>query len=172
MSDETVDVIVIGSGLAGLSAAFEAKTAGADVIVLEKMKITGGNSRISDGDLAVTFQMPVSAIKKTIQDYNDTIDQGKPDPFGKPVPSSTLKISSPPFYAIRLWPKVHFTPGGISINRQTQVLDIDQKPISGLYAAGEVTGGVHGSTRLGNCALTECIVFGRIAGKQASSIPH
>jgi len=121
-------------------------------------------------DLAKQFRIPLSSLKKSIQDYNNAIDQGKPDAFGKPVTSSTLKISSPPYYAIRLWPKIHYTPGGIGINSQAQVLDFNQKPIPGLYAAGEVTGGVHGAGRLGSCALTECIVFGRIAGKQAGSI--
>jgi len=120
-------------------------------------------------DLAKQFQIPLSSLEKSIQDYNNAIDQGKPDAFGKAVTSSTLKIASPPYYAIRLWPKIHYTPGGVGINSRAQVLDFNREPIPGLYAAGEVTGGVHGAGRLGSCALTECIVFGRIAGKQAGS---
>jgi succinate dehydrogenase/fumarate reductase flavoprotein subunit len=48
-------------------------------------------------------------------------------------------------------------------------MDLNQKPIKGLYAAGEVTGGIHGACRLGSCAITDCLVFGRIAGKNAAS---
>jgi succinate dehydrogenase/fumarate reductase flavoprotein subunit len=55
--------------------------------------------------------------------------------------------------------------GGLSINKKAQVLDFDNNIIKGLYAAGEIVGGVHGASRLGSCAVTECIVFGRIAGK-------
>lgn len=120
-------------------------------------------------DIADQFHMPRSALETTIRNYNTAIDQGTPDAFGKPLKSSTPKIVSPPFYAIRLWPKIHYTPGGVGINPRAQVLDFNQRPVPGLYAAGEVTGGVHGAGRLGSCALTECIVFGRIAGRQAGS---
>ncbi len=58
--------------------------------------------------------------------------------------------------------------GGIQINSNAQVIDLDGHPIVGLYAAGEVTGGVHGACRLGSCAITDCIVFGRIAGRNAA----
>jgi succinate dehydrogenase/fumarate reductase flavoprotein subunit len=54
--------------------------------------------------------------------------------------------------------------GGVQINTRAQVIDIDQKPIQRLYAAGEVAGGIHGACRLGSCAITDCLVFGRIAG--------
>jgi len=73
-----------------------------------------------------------------------------------------------PFYAARLWPKVHHTMGGLVINKDAQVMGFDFKPVKGLYAAGEVTGGVHGAVRLGSVAMADCIVFGRIAGKKAA----
>jgi succinate dehydrogenase/fumarate reductase flavoprotein subunit len=60
--------------------------------------------------------------------------------------------------------------GGIQINAQAQVIGLDRQPIAGLYAAGEVTGGVHGACRLGSCAVTECLVFGRIAGRNAATV--
>jgi len=69
-----------------------------------------------------------------------------------------------------LWPKVHYTPGGVGINTDAQVIDLDGRPIPHLFAAGEVCGGIHGASRLGSCALTECIVFGRIAGQQAAAV--
>jgi succinate dehydrogenase/fumarate reductase flavoprotein subunit len=59
--------------------------------------------------------------------------------------------------------------GGIRINCRAQVIDMDNNPIHGFYAAGEVTGGIHGACRLGSCSITECLVFGRIAGKNAAS---
>jgi len=78
------------------------------------------------------------------------------------------KVSSPPFYAVRLWPKVHYTVGGLAINADAAVVDRDGHPLGGLFAAGEVAGGVHGASRLGSCSITECFVFGRIAGCNAA----
>jgi succinate dehydrogenase/fumarate reductase flavoprotein subunit len=69
-----------------------------------------------------------------------------------------------------LWPKIHYTPGGVGINAKAQVIDLHQRPIPRLFAAGEVSGGIHGASRLGSCSLTECIVFGRIAGQQAAAV--
>ena len=77
-------------------------------------------------------------------------------------------MASSPYYGIRLWPKVHHTMGGIQINTRAQVMDLNQKPIKGLFAAGEVTGGIHGACRLGSCAITDCLVFGKIAGRNAA----
>ena len=74
-----------------------------------------------------------------------------------------------PFYAIRLWPRVHHTMGGLEINEKAQVLDVKGNPIAGLYAAGEATGGVHGMVRLGTVAVADCIIFGRIAARTATA---
>ncbi len=65
-------------------------------------------------------------------------------------------------------PAVHHTMGGVKINNQAQVIKTDGSVIPGLYAAGEVTGGVHGKNRLGSDAIADIIVFGRIAGKNAA----
>ena len=73
---------------------------------------------------------------------------------------------------MRLWPKLHYTPGGIGINAKAQVINLHGQPIPGLFAAGEVCGGIHGASRLGACALTECLVFGRIAGREAASLNY
>jgi succinate dehydrogenase/fumarate reductase flavoprotein subunit len=78
-------------------------------------------------------------------------------------------IETPPFYGVRLWPKVHHTMGGLHISEKAQVMNIDHKPIEGLYAAGEVAGGFHGGDRLGSCATLDCITFGRIAGHSAAT---
>lgn len=71
---------------------------------------------------------------------------------------------TPPYYVARLWPRVHHTMGGLAINainKDAQVIGFDLKPIAGREAAG----GVHGAVRSGSVAMTDCIVFGRIAGK-------
>jgi len=66
-------------------------------------------------------------------------------------------------------PKTHHTMGGIMINTKGQVIEMEnQKPIPGLYAAGEAVGGPHGASRLGSCAIPDCLVFGRICGKNVS----
>jgi succinate dehydrogenase/fumarate reductase flavoprotein subunit len=58
--------------------------------------------------------------------------------------------------------------GGLVVDKNAQVIGFDFKPVKGLYAAGEVTGGVHGAVRLGSVAMTDCVVFGRIAGTNAA----
>ncbi|MBR2571025.1 MAG: FAD-binding protein, partial [Clostridia bacterium] len=63
----------------------------------------------------------------------------------------------------------HHTMGGVAINPNAEVLDGSDQPIPGLYAAGEVTGGVHAGNRLGGNAIADCFVFGRIAGRNAAA---
>lgn len=121
-------------------------------------------------DLGASYGMPPHQLEATVNHYNKMVRNGEPDEFGKPLDQGAQSIENPPFYAIRLWPKVHYTPGGIGINSNAQVLDLNGRPIPGLFAAGEVCGGIHGASRLGSCALTDCIVFGRIAGQQAASL--
>ena len=72
------------------------------------------------------------------------------------------------FYALSQFPSVHHTMGGLVIDEYTQVKDIYGQSIAGLYAAGEVTGGIHGTNRLGGNALADISVFGQIAGKNAA----
>jgi flavocytochrome c len=119
-------------------------------------------------DLAASFTMPDGRLEETVTLYNDAVSGRRQDPFGKPANQGAKPLIEPPFYAIRLWPKVHYTSGGVGINPKAQVLDLNSQPIPHLFAAGEVCGGIHGASRLGGCALTECIVFGRIAGQQAA----
>ena len=68
-----------------------------------------------------------------------------------------------PYFALRLWPRVHHTMGGLEINDKAQVLDVEGKPIPGLYAAGEATGGVHGAAYMTGTALGKAFSFGRLA---------
>jgi succinate dehydrogenase/fumarate reductase flavoprotein subunit len=113
--------------------------------------------------------MPRAQLEATVQRYNHHVQNGEPDEFGKPLDQRGAQpLDQPPFYAIRLWPKVHYTPGGVAIDSNARVIDLNGRAIPGLFAAGEVCGGIHGASRLGSCALTDCIVFGRIAGQQAA----
>jgi len=118
-------------------------------------------------ELAVAFDMPSDEFEDTVSRFNGSIADGTDPEYGKPILSDAAPLEHPPYFAMRLWPKVHYTMGGILINTKAQVLDLTGRPIQGFFAAGEVTGGVHGASRLGCCAITDCLVFGRIAGRQA-----
>lgn len=72
-----------------------------------------------------------------------------------------------PFWAVGMYPWVHYTLGGIAIDEEARALDNDSRPIAGLYAAGQITGSIHGQNRLGGNGLTDAFVFGRIAGINA-----
>ena len=120
--------------------------------------------------LAEEHNIPKEFLKHTVELFNQDIQDGKDTLFDKPILKNAPKIQTPPFYAIRLWPKVHFTMGGVGINARAEVLDLDGTPIPKLFAAGEVTGGVHGASRLGSCSITDCIVFGRTAGISAAKL--
>lgn len=117
--------------------------------------------------LARTYSIPEKELEATVRGYNESVERGVADDFGKHL-GSAQKVDKPPFYAMRLWPKVHYTPGGLAVDEKARALDPEGSFIPGLYAAGEVCGGVHGASRLGGCALTECLVFGRIAGREAA----
>lgn len=119
-------------------------------------------------ELASHYGIPPDALEATMARFNAHIANGCDPDYGKPMLTGAEPLEHPPYYAIRLWPKVHFTMGGVGINLQAQVINLDGHRIEGLYAAGEVTGGVHGACRLGSCAITECLVFGRIAGRNAA----
>ncbi len=118
--------------------------------------------------LAAEYSIPDTALQQTLDRYNYFVGQLHEDrDFGKSL-RDRAKPLNPPFYGVRLWPKVHYTIGGVKIDPQAQVLGVGDLPIAGLYAAGEVTGGMHGACRLGGCAMTECIVFGRMAGQNVA----
>lgn len=119
-------------------------------------------------ELAGKIGVPAANLEATIKKHNQYL-KGKKDPdFNKPITDAMLVLEKGPFYAIAQWPAVHHTMGGLRINKNAQVIDIWGKPIPRLYAAGEVTGGIHGSNRLGGNAIPDCVVFGRIAGTNAA----
>ncbi|RXJ69541.1 flavocytochrome c [Halarcobacter ebronensis] len=118
-------------------------------------------------EVATAYGIPAAALKESIKKYNDGVKKGE-DEFGKPVKAFKGQgiEAKGPYYCIRLVPKPHHTMGGIKINTKAQVLSSKtDKPIQGLFAAGEVTGGTHGASRLGSVAVADCLTFGMIAGE-------
>lgn len=105
-------------------------------------------------------------LAATISQYNKYAEAGKDPDFNRP--GISVKLDQPKYYAIEITPAIHYYMGGLKINPQTQVINKAGQPIKGLYAAGEVTGGVHGKNRLGGNSISETITFGRIAGETAA----
>jgi len=119
--------------------------------------------------LGAYYGIARQGLETEVGRFNRFIESGLDEDFGKPILPGALPLSHPPYYAVRLWPKVHYTMGGVQIDTDARVIDVFQRPITGLFAAGEVTGGIHGACRLGSCAITDCLVFGRIAGQNAAA---
>lgn len=114
-------------------------------------------------DLAKQLKIDPATLQATLDTYNKAVETGADEEFGRKVFGN--KIEKGPFYANYVTPKVHHTMGGIEINELAQVKDASGNIIDGLYAAGEVTGGIHGANRLGGNAIADIITFGRIAGQ-------
>ncbi len=112
------------------------------------------------------FGIDAVELQKTVDKYNSYVADGNDPEFNKRSLPSTVEVG--PFYILKATPAVHHTMGGIKINTNAQVLDTEGNVIEGLYAAGEVTGGVQGANRLGSNALADITVFGRIAGQNAA----
>ena len=117
--------------------------------------------------IATEFSIPEDVFLAEVERWNSFVTAGVDQDFGTMIMDEAAPTQTAPFYVAKLWPKVHHTMGGLVTNLQSQVLNQDYEPIPGLYAAGEVCGGTHGAVRLGSCAITDCIVFGRIAGQEA-----
>ncbi|AFL98779.1 flavocytochrome c [Desulfitobacterium dehalogenans ATCC 51507] len=117
-------------------------------------------------ELAQMMGINPENLVKTVAEFNKHVESKTKDQFGRTLYRN--KIDTAPFYGGARVPVVHHTMGGIEINKDAQVLDKDGKIIPGLYASGEVTGGVHGSNRLGGNAMADINVFGKIAGASAA----
>ena len=116
--------------------------------------------------LAEQIGCPAENLIATVEKYNSYVDAGVDPDFGKGVFGS--KIQTAPYYAVIEKPSVHHTMGGIRINTSAEALNEAGEAIPGLYAAGEVTGGIHAGNRLGGNAIADCMVYGRIAGTNAA----
>ena len=112
-------------------------------------------------DLAKQLSMDPATLKATIDTFNKSVETGK-DEFGRTLYST--KLTKGPWIATPRQACLHHTMGGVKIDEQTHVLDANGKAIKGLYAAGEITGGIHGANRLGGNAVVDTVVFGKLAG--------
>ena len=118
-------------------------------------------------ELAAAMGTDAATLQATLDTWNAAVAAQKDDEFGRMSFANALDTA--PYYAIKVAPGIHHTMGGIVINTSAEVLDEAGNAIPGLYAAGEVTGGVHGANRLGGNAVADIVVFGRIAAQSAAA---
>lgn len=118
-------------------------------------------------ELAAVLELDAATLNQTLATYNEAQANGVDEEFGRA--NMTMSLATGPYYALSVTPSIHHTMGGLKINTNTQVLNEAGEVIPGLFAAGEVAGGVHGGNRIGGNAVLDIIVFGRIAGQMAAS---
>ena len=117
-------------------------------------------------DLAAQIEVDPATLAETLKNWNQYVaDQNDPD-FGRDTGMDN-DLSTAPYYAIKIAPGIHHTMGGVHIDTDAEVIDTNGNEIPGLFAAGEVCGGVHGGNRLGGNAVADIVVFGRIASESA-----
>ncbi|WP_295731250.1 flavocytochrome c [uncultured Limosilactobacillus sp.] len=107
-------------------------------------------------------QLQLTDLQTTINEWNQAVNQHSDQQFGRHTGMGTPLMQAP-FYAIHVAPAIHYTMGGIHVDPMTRVLNANGQVIDGLYAAGEVTGGLHGNNRIGGNSIAETVVFGRQA---------
>ena len=124
-----------------------------------------GNSIVK---LAEAINVTAAELEATLNRYNAQQKAGTDEDYGRSAAQMTAALEVAPYYAVCVTPAIHHTMGGLSVNTSTQVLKADGTPIPGLYAAGEVTGGLHGANRLGGNGVADIVVNGRLAGIAAA----
>jgi fumarate reductase flavoprotein subunit len=117
-------------------------------------------------ELAAEIKLDASALEETVVAYNAVTTEGATDAFGRT--KGLIAFGSGPFYACKIAPGIHYCMGGIRVDAQSRALSADGKPIVGLYAAGESTGGLHGDNRLGGNGVCDTMVFGPNAAREAA----
>lgn len=118
-------------------------------------------------EIAKQLGIDGKTLKETVEKYNEAVRLKVDNEFNKT--NFARELLGNKFYAIEISPAIHHTMGGVRINTNAEVLAKNGKAIRGLYAAGEVTGGVHGANRIGGNAVTDITVFGKIAGENAAT---
>jgi cytochrome b involved in lipid metabolism len=118
--------------------------------------------------LAKVINVPVAKLTQTIESYNKGAE-AKKDPFGRKYFDNMPWHVNDKFAVALITPVVHYCMGGLGVTHEARVFDTKGDVIPGLWAAGEVMGGVHGANRLGGNSLLDCVVFGRVSGAGASS---
>lgn len=119
-------------------------------------------------ELAKFYNIPEVPFMAEIARWNGFVEKKQDDDLGCMIFPDAKPTATPPFYAARLWPKVHYCMGGLYADPEARVIGFDFQPIRGLYAAGELMGAVHGAVRLGGVSMAGCVIFGRIAGANAA----
>lgn len=120
-------------------------------------------------EIADKFDIPLEPLKDEIARYNTFVVNKLDEDFNKPIPDTALPVEEPPYCVTRIWPRVHHCMGGVKTDIDCRVIDTSLQTMEGLFAAGEVVGGVHGACRLGSCSTADCLVNGSIAGEQAAA---
>ena len=118
-------------------------------------------------ELAGKIDVDPATLTETITTWNEAV-AAKSDKEFERATGMEHDLSAAPYYAIKIAPGVHHTMGGVKINTSCEVISTEGEVIPGLFAAGEVTGGVHGGNRIGGNAVADIVVFGRIAGDSAA----
>ena len=138
---------------------------GKDMLALGRVKTAA-----TLDELAKVINVPADNLKAAVAEYNKAAShQVQKDKFGFAATNTDdAPMTEGPWYACLKVPTVHHTMGGVKINTKAEVIGTNGKPISGLFAAGEVTGGIHGANRLGGNAIADVFTFGRLAGASAA----
>lgn len=118
-------------------------------------------------DMAEFMKVEESVLQETMDKWNTAVAE-KNDPEFNSKFQWLRDLSEGPWYSVAISPGIHHTMGGVVINTNTEVLSAEGQVIPGLYACGEVTGGVHGGNRVGGNAILDCLVFGKTAGEQSA----
>ena len=120
-------------------------------------------------DLAAALGFDVAELQATLDTYNAAVaDGGASDPFGRTT-GLVAALETAPFYVIPVGPGIHHCMGGIYVDGDSQALTTEGEKVAGLFAAGEVTGGIHGANRLGGNAVCDIVVMGINAGQKAAA---
>ena len=125
--------------------------------------------KMTGKELAKEIGCTPEHLQSTFKAYNEIADGKKKDPYGKKFFHNGPLDIDDDYHVAVMEPVLHFTMGGIEINDQAQILNSEGKPFEGLYACGELAGGVHGANRLGGSSLLGCVVYGRVAGETSSN---
>lgn len=118
-------------------------------------------------EIAEYFDINADNLVQTMADYNKYMEAGVDEAFGRTT--AMVPMQQGPWFILKGVVSVHHTMGGVMIDTEAHVIDTEGNVMPGLYAAGEVTGSVHGNNRVGTCAISDITVFGRIAGENAAT---
>ena len=156
---QAVDVFGIDGSVEMLSVAFQKSLEQGEHILFV-------NQRMQELELAEKIDVDPKTLAGTLNNWNKYVADKKDPDFGRTT-GMDKDLSQAPYYAIKIAPGIHHTMGGVHIDTSAEVIDTEGNTIPGLFAAGEVVGGVHGGNRIGGNAVADIVVFGKIASDSA-----